>query len=52
MQLEPRDLYEKLEFDKIIDLLEEACLGDLGKNRVRQIKPETEITIIERKLGE
>lgn len=52
MQLEPKDLYEKLEFDKILHLLEEACLGDLGKAKVQEIKPEVEKVIIERKLGE
>jgi DNA mismatch repair protein MutS2 len=52
MQLEPKDLYEKLEFDKILQLLEEACLGDLGKAKVQEIKPEVEKVIIERKLGE
>ena len=31
MQLEPKDIYEKLEFDKIIGLLQKECLGELGK---------------------
>lgn len=30
IQLEPNDLFEKLEFDKVIDLLQKECLGTLG----------------------
>jgi hypothetical protein len=33
MQLEPKDVYEKLEFDKILRLIEAECLGELGKGR-------------------
>ncbi|MEO0044682.1 MAG: hypothetical protein RL329_4131, partial [Bacteroidota bacterium] len=28
MLLQPKDLYEKLEFDKVIQLLIHECLGD------------------------
>ena len=52
MLLEPTDLYEKLEFNKILELLEEACLGNLGKEQVRKIQPETAQVSIERKLEE
>ena len=52
MQLEPKDLYEKLEYDKILELLESYCLGDLGKTAVQKIKPETETVLIEGKLQE
>jgi DNA mismatch repair protein MutS2 len=37
MRLEPKDLYERLEFDKIIALLEKECLGELGKEAVRRL---------------
>ncbi|MCB0521039.1 MAG: endonuclease MutS2 [Saprospiraceae bacterium] len=37
MRLEPKDLYEKLEFDKISALLEKECLGELGKKAVKQL---------------
>ncbi len=37
MRLEPKDLFERLEFDKIIALLEKECLGELGKEAVRQL---------------
>ena len=52
MQLEPKDLYEKLEYDKILELLENHCLGDLGKSAIQKIKPETELALIEGKLKE
>lgn len=31
MQLELGDIYDKLEFDKIIDLLESFCYGEWGR---------------------
>ena len=37
MQLEPKDLYEKLEFDKVIELLQKKCLGELGKFAVQRL---------------
>ncbi len=37
MQLEPKDLYEKVEFDKVIELLQKECLGDLGKNAIQHL---------------
>lgn len=52
MLLEPKDLIEKLEFDKILELVEQECYGDLGKKRVQQIRPDTTLVIIERKLKE
>ena len=52
MQLEPKDLFEKLEFDKIIDLLDKRCLGELGRQRIRQLAIETNKPIIEIKLRE
>lgn len=52
MQLEPKDLYEKLEFDKILRLLQSYCLGELGKEAIQKIKPETEKVLIEKKLKE
>ncbi|MBX2871384.1 MAG: endonuclease MutS2 [Saprospiraceae bacterium] len=52
MQLEPSDLYEKLEFDKVLELLEQECVGDLGKERVREIKPDTSLENITDRLKE
>ena len=34
MQIEPKDLFEKLEFDKVLELLNKECLGSLGKQAV------------------
>jgi DNA mismatch repair protein MutS2 len=50
MQLEPKDLYAKLEFDKVLELLEKECLGELGKEAIHSIKVETELKKIKRKL--
>ncbi len=52
MQLEPKDLYEKLEFDKILILLEKECYGDLGKKGVREMPVMTDVATIERQLNE
>lgn len=50
MQLEPKDLYEKLEFNKLLNVLEEECLGSLGKERIQQLPLETDLRNIRRKL--
>ncbi|MEO1625896.1 MAG: endonuclease MutS2, partial [Bacteroidota bacterium] len=52
MHLEPGDLYEKLEFDKVIDLLVKECLGELGAEQLRKLTLETSRLIIIRKLKE
>ncbi|RMG81335.1 MAG: endonuclease MutS2 [Bacteroidetes bacterium] len=52
MHLEPKDLFEKLEFDKIIHLLEGLCLGELGQARARNLSPATELATIDRQLRE
>ncbi|MEZ5044401.1 MAG: endonuclease MutS2 [Saprospiraceae bacterium] len=52
MQLEPSDLYEKLEFDKVLELLENECVGLLGKQAVQKIAPEIEPASIYTKLKE
>jgi DNA mismatch repair protein MutS2 len=52
MELEPKDLLEKLEFDKILALLEEECYGELGKQAVHRIAVETERDRILNKLQE
>ncbi len=43
MQLEPKDLFEKLEFDKVIDLLEKECLGSLGIQAISYLKLHTDV---------
>jgi DNA mismatch repair protein MutS2 len=52
MQLEPGDLYEKLEFDKVLGLLEKECLGELGKEAAKALNPETDPAVIEESLKE
>ena len=52
MQLEPKDLYEKLEFDKILALLEKECYGELGKQAIKQLPMMTDAAAIERCLNE
>ena len=50
MLLEPRDLYEKLEFDKVLKLLEENCLGELGVAQVHLLAPLEDKKSIQDKL--
>ncbi|MEL6867204.1 MAG: DNA mismatch repair protein MutS [Bacteroidota bacterium] len=52
MQLEPQDLFENLEFDKVLELLERECLGDLGKEKVQAISPLTQLEPIQQMLLE
>ena len=52
MQLLPRDLYEKLEFDKVLELLEKECLGELGIKTVQELQPVDDVQLIERSLNE
>ena len=52
MHLEPKNLYERLEFDKILLLLEKECLGELGREQVRQLPLMTDLQQIERQLKE
>ena len=52
MQLEPKDLYEKLEFDKVLELLEKECLGELGRAAVQDIKASTQLEVIQQRLLE
>lgn len=52
MHLEPGDLYEKLEFDKVLELLSKECLGELGVEQVQNLTLETVPLIISRKLKE
>lgn len=50
MQSEPKDLYEKLEFDKILKLLEAECLGSLGVERIQQLELSKDAKVIQHKL--
>lgn len=52
MLFEPKDLYESLEFNKILNLLEGACLGEPARAAVSRLPLETEPALIESKLLE
>ncbi len=52
MNFLPTDIFEKLEFDKILSLLEKKCLGEPAKQTISSIRPRNQIFIIERLLKE
>ncbi len=52
MLLEPKDLTERLEYDKVLILLEKECLGEPGKEAVRVLPFSTDAKDIERQLKE
>ena len=52
MNLQPKDLYEKLEFDKILALLERDCSGERGRQYFENLQPSTDLKTIERQLKE
>lgn len=50
--MEPKDLFEKLEFDKVIELLVRECLGEQGIERIKELRPQTNREQIEERLKE
>ncbi len=52
MQLVPKDLYEKLEFDKVLHLVEQECLGEPGREAAGALTLLTDPAVIERQLDE
>ena len=52
MQVEAKDLLEKLEFDKVVELLEKECLGSLGRESITSLDLYTDVEIITRLLLE
>lgn len=52
MELAPKDLLEKLEFDKIRELLCKECYGELARDELARLSPRTEKFILERQLDE
>jgi DNA mismatch repair protein MutS2 len=52
MQLLPKDLFEKLEFDKVLHLLEQECMGEPGRALVRELVPSDRKSQIEVALSE
>ncbi len=52
MTYEPSDFLVRLEFDKIIELIGNNCLGNLGIEQSHLIAPELNLTFIENRLNE
>lgn len=52
MHWEPNDLFQKLEFDKVLELVSKACLGELGRKEALRIVPGTAVSLIDQKLKE
>lgn len=52
MQLLPKDLYEKLELDKVLQLLEKECMGEPGRQLARNLEPTDRKSQIEVALNE
>jgi DNA mismatch repair protein MutS2 len=52
MQLIPNDVYTKLEFDKVLELLEKQCLGALGVEEIERLVVHQDANIIDKLLTE
>lgn len=52
MNLAPKDLYQKLEFDKVVERLQAYCLGELGQAYFAELSLSQNPQEIERSLQE
>lgn len=52
MRLEPKDIFQRLEFDKVLELVAHECQGELGRSAAYAIRPGTNLDRIETKLRE
>lgn len=52
IHFEPRDVFRKLEFDKIIELLEKEALTRMGAEELAQLTPDTSFSRIDMALRE
>lgn len=52
MNFEPRDVFQKLEFDKILDLLEKEALTPMAAGELQALKPSTSFVQIDLLLRE
>lgn len=50
IDLYPRDLYEKLEFNKVLELLSAKCLSPMGTSRVENLRLQTDTAVIAKQL--
>ncbi|MDX1913641.1 MAG: Smr/MutS family protein [Saprospiraceae bacterium] len=52
MTFEPKDVFRKLEFDKVLDLLEKEALTPMAAERLRSLTPVTRFADIDQRLRE
>jgi DNA mismatch repair protein MutS2 len=52
MNFEPKDVFRKLEFDKVLDLLEKEALTPMAAEQLRQVAPSTDFVAIDLQLRE
>jgi DNA mismatch repair protein MutS2 len=52
MRLEPRDIFQRLEFDKVLELIAQECQGDLARDAALLLKPGANLQQISAKLRE
>ncbi len=52
MKLYPKDIYDKLEFTKVLNLIAAECLGEDGKKSILKSEIYTDYSKIDRKLSE
>ncbi len=50
LQLYPKDIFTKLEFDELLNILQSKCLSPLGKEKVAAIPMSTDVKTIRREL--
>ena len=46
----PADLFEKLEFDKVLELVKRECLTEMAGEQVLQLRPDTQFEAIDKAL--
>jgi DNA mismatch repair protein MutS2 len=52
MVIYPKDVFEKLEFDKILLLTQSECLGSLAASELESIEPSMDLKLVQRMLTE
>ncbi|MEL6140221.1 MAG: endonuclease MutS2 [Bacteroidota bacterium] len=52
MKTIPKDTFESLEFQKVLELLEKNCYGEQGRERVRALRPMLDAKLIETRIDE
>jgi DNA mismatch repair protein MutS2 len=52
MRLEPRDVFQRLEFDKVLELIAQECMGELAKEAALKLRPGANLKFISARLRE